>query len=938
MKILLSHIHVTILTITLIVAVNKSFGQGSNGANIFSLEIPFVEKHEIFQKINYEVDTAITLNVSVQCYQLRPADSIELYHLSFNRLLFHKGTNSTSLKFEKTDTAKYKNPSFFQLLKRTGEVPPGNYYVHVSLFTLRGDLFYVGDFTLGVDSTLPYNSDMRNQINNLLAPSDKKLKINTHDRNIKKDKPSKEELERVNTLISKKIGNKKGVIAVPEMIGEKTYSALYYEKWFLGRYEVKSRTAMKSKIENERKALKNNPFSLEDNNLSNFTSISSRTKKAHKIDKCNEETRGELGFATGFGNGQEPNSQQDNFYQEVNGVINTTIKNIPVVVEGYYTTQDIGRQAKASYIRVHYDVEESKSRLQEKITVFKAKYNETKNIGAGDSYTHLISSLNTENYSIRNQFQRKYGLDIETMNGESLLTGVDVGQSGLADDERAKAREQYEKYEKNKQRIEKYSKILDQYNNKMYLDSALTYAKLNELDNGNPSYKQLANAATGLLPESNTSKFIRGVTNFDIGILNQYESDYTMSGQVLKGGGFGYDFGFVKTSAAVGKTEYISRDGNVDAYNSYMVRADSRIYEGQDVGLIYYSYSPTKGALKSENFKNDIISQSFMEPVHVLSFVYNGRFGDNLLIQSEGATSYNKMSELRQIGKENTAAKIGVEYLVKPINSSIRGEWEHMGKLFENSAMPIKRNATERYTLGSNATIIRSLITLGVQYNFIRQSSFTSTGYNRRWGFDVKTNFKRYPNLYMSYKPFTTFRAYDDTFSISQRPIIGEVTMSRLTYQIRKGKSAHRFMLMYNHNKNTTDLISYENKAVQLGYIYSSGMNMTSLNAGWMSIPASDSVLSGDIYFINSNVSRSINKNITVNGGPDIALNKAGIEKLSATAGLAYLFENKPIGLRLQLRYTHFTHNLYSDKSNLWAGLVGIDWHFKMKKDCDKIK
>lgn len=934
----LLHIYITIFTLSLIVTVHKGFGQGRNDAHIFSLEIPFIEDDEIFQKISYQLDTTIRLNVSVQCYQLRTADSVELYHLFFERLLFHNGANSVTLKFEKSDTTRYKNHSFFELLKSTGEVPPGTYHMHVALFTLYGDLFHVEDFTVGIDSTLSYNSDIRNRINNLLAPSHKKGRIRINNRNAKKDGLSKEELTRINTHINRKIGNKKGVIAVPEMTDDKAYSALYFDKWFLGRYEVKPGTGMKYKIEDERTSLKNKAFSIEDNSLSNFTSISSRTKKLYKKDNCDQETRGDLGFSTGFGNGQEPNSQQDNFYQEVSGIVHTTIKNVPVVLEGYYTTQDIGRQAKASYIRVHYDVEESKSRLQEKITVFKAKYNETKNMGAGDSYTHLISSLNSENYSIRSLFQKKYGFDIETMNGERLLPGIDVVKSGLADDERAKAREQYEKYEKNKQRIEKYSKILEQYNNKMYLDSAITYAKLNELNNRNPSYKELANATSDLLPESETSKFIRGVTNFDIGILNQYESDYTMSGQVLKGGGLGYDFGFVKTRATIGKTEYISRDGNVDAYNSYMLRADSRIYEQQNVGLIYYTYSPAKSILKSENFKQDVIPQSFMEPVHVLSFVYNGRFGDNLLIQSEGATSYNKMSELRQIGKETTAAKIGAEYLVKPVNSSIRGEWEHMGKLFENSAMPIKRNATERYTLGANATIVKSLIVLGVQYNFIKQSSFASTGYNKRWGFDVKTNFKRYPNLYMSYKPFTTFRAFNDTFSISQRPIIGEVTTSRLTYQVRKGRSAHRFMLMYNHNKNTAELVSYESKTVQLGYIYSSGMNMTSLNAGWMSIPANDSALSGDLYFINNSISKSINKNITVNGGPDIAWSKTGVEKLSVTAGLAYLFETKPIGLRLQFRYTHFTHNLYSDKNNLWAGLVGIDWHFKMKRDCEKIK
>lgn len=933
--------HITILLFSSFICVVNTHGQGVSSNSIISLGVPFTEGGGFFQKVKYEIDSSVKLNVNVQCFQLRQLDSVELYHLTFNKKSFKEGVNSITLRFEKNDSAKYKNKDFFDVVKKTSEVPPGNYRSYLTMSNVDGALVFKKDFSWYVDSTLPYNSDMRNQINGLFAPSSKKVRIKINNRNRVKGKPSNAELTRMNTRINRRFKN--GVTANPETIEGKSYSALYYKQWFLGRYEVVSRLAMRDKVENERKALKNKSISLVDNDISDFSTVSSQTKRLHKKDKCDQETRGNIGFTTGFGNGQEPNSQQKNYYQEVNGVIHTSIKNIPVVIEGFYTTQDIGRQAKASYLRIHYDVEESKNQVKKKISTFKSKYNETKNMRMDGSYTHLLSSLNSENSNIKSLFLKKYGLDIDTIDEQTFLSHVEVDTTGLGGDGKAKksaadAKEMYAKYEKNKDRINKYSKVLEQYGDKMYLDSALTYARLEKLNEGNASYKELANAAADLLPEDNTSKFIRGITNFDLGILNQYESDYTMSGQVLKGGGFGYDFGFFKARAAMGKTEYISRDGNVEAYNTYMVRADSRVSDGQDVGLIYYTYSPTKNALESENFKKDVISKSFMSPTHVLSFVYSGKFGKKLIIQSEGATSYDQVSKLSKVSKDNTAAKIGAEYLLTSINTSITGEWEHMGKEFENSAMPIKRNGTERYTLGSNATIVKSLITLGVQYNFIKQLSFASTGYNRRWGFDVKTNFRRYPNLYVSYKPFTTFRAYNDTFSIAQRPILGEVTTSRLTYQFRKNKSSHRFMVMYNNNKNTADTITYESRFTQVGYIYSSGINMLCVNAGWMSVPFTDSALSGDLYFINSSLSKSINEQITLSGGPDIALSKNKLEKISATAGVTYLFQKKPIGLRLQVRYTHFTDSLYLDKNNLWAGLVGVDWRFKMKKNCQKIK
>src|SRR5690606_26059986 len=117
--------------------------------------------------------------------------------------------------------------------------------------------------------------------------------------------------------------------------------------------------------------------------------------------------------------------------------------------------------------------------------------------------------------------------------------------------------------------LDKYTTLLQQYRDKLTLDSGLVYGKLEKLGNAEDvSYKDMTKAASGLLPESRGKKFIYGLTHLDIGIINQYESEYTASGQTLKGGSVGYDFGFMKAGLTIGKTEYISRDGTVDQYSS----------------------------------------------------------------------------------------------------------------------------------------------------------------------------------------------------------------------------------------------------------------------------------------------------------------------------------------------------------------------------------
>ena len=74
-------------------------------------------------------------------------------------------------------------------------------------------------------------------------------------------------------------------------------------------------------------------------------------------------------------------------------------------------------------------------------------------------------------------------------------------------------------------------------------------------------------------------------------------------------------------------------------------------------------------------------------------------------------------------------------------------EWEHIGRLFENNSIPYIRAATERYTVAGKSDFFKKFLTVGIQYNFMKQSTFASTGKSRKWGFDVKTNSRRYPTI-----------------------------------------------------------------------------------------------------------------------------------------------------------------------------------------------
>jgi hypothetical protein len=467
------------------------------------------------------------------------------------------------------------------------------------------------------------------------------------------------------------------------------------------------------------------------------------------------------------------------------------------------------------------------------------------------------------------------------------------------------------------------------------MDSALVYNKLEALSkNKDASYKDMLKAANGLLPEGKVKQFSSGLTNLDAGIINQYASSYTMAGQNLKGLSACYDLGIIHAGVTIGKTEYISREGNVDKYNTYLGKVGFKPAKGHNVDLIYYGYSPAIKSLQNDNFyqHTDIAPGGYKEPVTIFSLNYDGQVGKSLLIHSEGAASFKK-GENTQLSMDNSATKASIDYIVPKTPVNIKAEWEHLGNSFENNALPYTKAGTERYTLAGTADLFRSFMTLGIQYNYLQQKSFSSIGRNTKWGFDIKTRSKRYPSVQLSYKPFSTFRAYNDTLNISQRPITGEVWTGRASYQLKHLKVIHRFTLVYNRNRSNMDTINYTSEILQTGYIYTHGNNAYNINAGWMSMPATvnedGKYINIASWFISTALSKTLNKQINGSISEDIALVKYGLQRTATTLGVNYNMGKLPVTLRLQARYTNYKIAEETERKSLYAAMIGMTWRFK---------
>src|SRR5690606_8508328 len=120
-----------------------------------------------------------------------------------------------------------------------------------------------------------------------------------------------------------------------------------------------------------------------------------------------------------------------------------------------------------------------------------------------------------------------------------------------------------------------------------------------------------------------------------------------------------------------------------------------------------------------------------------------------------------------------------------------------------------------------------------VTYNVMQQKSMAVKSTHAKWGFDIATHSKRFPSVSFSYKPFSTYRSLSDTFSIPQKPILGEVWLGKLSYQIKKQDYILRLTAVYNKNTSLMDTIESGSNTGQFNALFTRGKLNLMMNLGF---------------------------------------------------------------------------------------------------------
>ncbi|MBS1687467.1 MAG: hypothetical protein JSS96_01985 [Bacteroidetes bacterium] len=922
---------------------------------------------KLTQDVFYAVDSSFKASLSLQCYLLQTnGDSILLYSKKQVQVHLKKGVNQLHLNYNEKDSNTYIIPAFNDVLKHVASVPPGNYITYITVQNENDAFSQV--ISNCVDSNLKINSAIRKDVNNTLSGRHRSfLGINIGSQ--LSGMPVGKALSNAHHKIEQ-ASKMRGLTPVQVHANGIDYIDFYYHDWYVGRYKAAKNETVAQQLKAEESELNGYAGGLTANDLENHPSLFSQFRDLKKEKKGKEELKGELSLSGNFSNGQEPYSDQDNNYYELRGSVEVPVAGLPVELEGLYTSQDAHRQAKASYFHIHYDTDKAKAELNKLLSGYNEKYQQTISKGAGINmiYGSALNNLQAQKGQLQAELQAqlavpdisKPGLNLDSLKQAATQKAMsaakdsnlsvesgDEMKSASTDEQKIKdsvnrvyssVQEKYNKLLAIEKNIDKYSSLLQQYKNTNYFDSALAYQKIKNINETEDlSYKQLAKKADNLLPEGKAKSFATGITNFDAGSFPMYESKFTMAGQNLKGLNFGYDLGFCQAGFTLGKTQYIGPDGSIDQYTTYSANASFKPAKNQKIGLIYYGYMPSKQMLSGDFFKDlPVATPTFTDPVHIVSLNYDARLSRYLLMNAEAATSINDATS--GTGNFSAADKMAYNFDVQAsipgTYITIGGNYSKAGKDFQNNSLPISPAGTEQYQLQAQGDFFRSFLSLGVEYDYLLQSNFASSGGNKKWGFNVQTHSRKYPSLSFSYKPFTTFRSYSDTLSIAQRPLIGSVWSGKASYQLKRHDgTAWRFMLLYNKSSSSMDTTKYGTDLLQATCMYSTKKLTLSLSGGEMqmfgALNTGIVTTPNQMRFISASANYMLNKQIELSGGQDLGFANFGFCRYAINGGVLYRFNKLPLMLRVNLRYNDYELNQEDGWKQLYSGNIELTWRFK---------
>jgi hypothetical protein len=782
-------------------------------------------------------------------------------------------------------------------------------------------------------------------------------------------------LELIDGVIRKTISSNFEYIQVENTGSEYQFSI---ENKRIGILKISLSDIINSIVENKIENTKNMFASEFNKDNEKLESINTKIEK--ELNEKLKETylNGKIDVGNYYSNEQYEYSAQLPIYQEINAAIDLKLLGIPLNLEGFFTTQDINRNIKSSFLRLNFDVQKAKQDLTDIGKEYETLLDEKKGKVAGMSslYSSYTESLKGKKKSILNEASRfvnsnkqllidslenllaKYNLPIDTAQIMNSLLKIATNKADSADiiNDKVKKMEEWKtksieakknielKLEEAKQleiEIRKYEAIVNQYKQSLHFDTTILKNKVDSFLNTKKdiSINGLQRKAKSILQEKGISKLNKRLNYFALGMINKEEGYFTNNGQTIRGVGLGVNFTNFETNIIGGRTEYIGRDGTLDKYNCISFKNTLHLKNEAKIGLHYYGYQLSNIQIDS-NFwstnRNQLNSISKPNPTNVFSISGEANFFKKLLFIGEIASSGLSFRNNKETGNSNQLIEsIAHKYELSGIIPLVKWEGvfnlEHVGKNFENNTLPFIRKNFTTYGFTINGNLFKNLLQYKLSLTELNQNFNGNISKNRKMGLDLKTTSKQYPNILFSYKPFSSFKAINDTFIIQQRPLFGEVLTTKVTYHFKKNGLTHRFNLMQNRSKTISDTSKYVSEIYQLTYLLNSKANwMLNTNIGYSESPLLNGEQQQNKFIILSG-NYNTKQYGSWNASFDVAyLLKNQLNKNGITLGNSFAIPKLKMQVSINARYMRYLNSEQTYK-NIYSSFIGIQYQFSKR-------
>jgi hypothetical protein len=665
----------------------------------------------------------------------------------------------------------------------------------------------------------------------------------------------------------------------------------YFDTLFIGKCEISVSSLTKAIVQKQGEKYISIINDKAENEIVEVNSVFADSYKKF-LEKLNSNsTDNVVTLRTFAGNQQFDYNTNNPFFAELDFTSSTKLAGLPLQIQGFITTQDLGRKTRSSTVKVNLDFDQIKQMLSESTSDLKSLVADRKNklLQLSDNFEKSSEALATKDLKTKAALRKLLNLPLETnidsiymLLKDSALQKVDslvvvvydsiklinksepstvdslqeivlnnVGYLELQKQKRqAQINELIAKYQLVKAsvdslvrqsdtirtRLTEYKGFLANLQNSNYFDSILINSAQNKTNSMRASIINAASNKAAIQKE----RLLTGLDKFEnlqLGILNPMHGKYSLDGQNLTGINATVSMAKIEASLCAGQSSAIERSNYLSRYNCLLAKSMYVNRAGGKIGLSYYSYSIAQTQIDSSLFTNFRNLQKLKVPA-LRNTIYSMHFADLRFFKNftwQGELAFCNGQKPEKISNNTVVSNLAVNgllaYDINKLNLELQIAFEFVGPYFNNATLLFLRRNYAMFSPSIKGNFYRHSIHYHLTANALNQGLLdTNARKSLKAGIDLHTSFKKLPNISLSYKPYSTFQNLEDTFATRQRLNFGSVTAGKISFQFKNKVFTHRGNVNYTRAISQLDSTSSSSSNISAGYTFAAAKHTGSLN------------------------------------------------------------------------------------------------------------